>query len=228
MRCIVTAGGTVESIDQVRRLTNFSTGNLGTQLANLLASRGHSVVLFRSLSSSVPPPAATVTVAGFDSTADLASRFLEFATDQPLAIFHAAAVSDFCVGLVYQRSEDGSLRAICSSKYSTRLGGLFVELRPTPKLLPGLREWYPNAQIFGWKYEVEGTRKDALDAGWRQLKEARTTGCIVNGPAHGPGFSVLGTHGSVDAAEDITVLLDHLARLLPAPCVGGAVNDCSD
>lgn len=217
MRCIVTAGGTVESLDQVRRLTNFSTGRLGTELAGLLSSVGHEVTLFRSRSSSAPPATPPIGVVDFESTADLASRFLEFATDEPIALFHAAAVSDFGVGLVYQRNGDGSLRAVCSSKYSTRLGNLLVELRPTPKLLPSLREWYPNAEIFGWKYEVEGTMEDALGAGWHQIKEGRTTGCVVNGPAHGPGFTVLSADGAMVAANDSAGLLNHLVRLLPAP-----------
>ena len=39
MNCIVTAGPTFEPLDDVRRLTNFSTGRLGTELANFLAAR---------------------------------------------------------------------------------------------------------------------------------------------------------------------------------------------
>jgi phosphopantothenoylcysteine synthetase/decarboxylase len=45
MNCIVTAGPTYEPLDDVRRLTNFSTGRLGTELANFLAARGHKVIL---------------------------------------------------------------------------------------------------------------------------------------------------------------------------------------
>ena len=45
MNCIVTAGPTYEPLDDVRRLTNFSTGRLGTELANYLAARGHNVIL---------------------------------------------------------------------------------------------------------------------------------------------------------------------------------------
>ena len=41
MQCIVTAGPTFEPLDKVRRLTNFSTGRLGSELANFLAARGH-------------------------------------------------------------------------------------------------------------------------------------------------------------------------------------------
>ncbi|HYG35630.1 MAG TPA: phosphopantothenoylcysteine decarboxylase, partial [Clostridia bacterium] len=45
MRCIVTAGPTYESLDNVRRLTNFSTGRLGSELVNFLTERGHEVIL---------------------------------------------------------------------------------------------------------------------------------------------------------------------------------------
>ncbi len=216
MRCIVTAGGTFESLDLVRRLTNASTGQLGSSLAGHLATQGHGVSLFRSHSASAPMPPAPVRVEGFGSTSDLASRFLASATDDRIAIFHAAAVSDFAVGLIYRRvGEDGTgLRAVCSSKYATREGNLLVELRPTPKLLPGLREWYPGAMIVGWKFEVEGGRHEALEAGRRQLGEARSDLCVVNGPAHGAGYSILSASGEIECVDDAAGLLNALGRRL--------------
>jgi len=45
MRCLVTAGPTYEPLDAVRRLTNFSTGRLGSELAAFLAAHGHKVRL---------------------------------------------------------------------------------------------------------------------------------------------------------------------------------------
>jgi phosphopantothenate---cysteine ligase (CTP) len=45
MNCVVTAGPTYEPPDQVRRLTNFSTGRLGSELVNFPAARGHEVAL---------------------------------------------------------------------------------------------------------------------------------------------------------------------------------------
>lgn len=216
MRCLVTAGATLESLDHVRRLTNFSTGRLGTRLATELATRGHAVTLLRSESATAPLPPSAVDVVSFRSTIDLASRFLEFSTDEPIAIFHAAAVSDFAVGLVYQREEGNRLRAVCSSKFSTRTGNLLVELRPTPKLLPGLREWFPGAVIFGWKFEVEGDQEAAIAAGLRQIQEGRIDGCVVNGPAHGDGFTVLDADGDrsfMDAPEKLFgALAERLAQ----------------
>ncbi len=43
--CVITAGPTYESLDQVRRLTNFSTGSLGAQLSGFLRSKGFYVTL---------------------------------------------------------------------------------------------------------------------------------------------------------------------------------------
>ena len=43
MNFIVTAGPTYEELDNVRRLTNFSTGRLGSELVNFLVARGHQV-----------------------------------------------------------------------------------------------------------------------------------------------------------------------------------------
>jgi phosphopantothenate---cysteine ligase (CTP) len=214
VRCLVTAGATLESLDHVRRLTNFSTGRLGSGLATDLVTRGHVVTLLRSESATAPLPPSAVHVVSFRSTIDLASRFLEFATDQPIAIFHAAAVSDFAVGLVYEREEGNRLRAVCSSKFSTRGGNLLVELRPTPKLLPGLREWFPGAMIYGWKFEVEGDRDAAIDAGLRQIREGRIDGCVVNGPAHGDGFTVLDAEGQRSLAEAPESLFGILASRL--------------
>jgi phosphopantothenoylcysteine synthetase/decarboxylase len=215
MRCLVTAGATHELVDLVRRLTNFSTGRLGTELAVRLADCGHEVLLLRSTAASAPPPPPHVRTVWFTSVMDLAARFLEYADESRLAIFHAAAVSDFVPGLMLERDPGGGTRAIYSSKFPSRSGTLLLELRPAPKLLSGLREWYPNAWITGWKYEVEGDYEQAVARGRRQLEEARSDLCVVNGPAHGEGFSLVRRDGGVEVAGTTEMLFERLgARLV--------------
>ena len=191
MQCVVTAGPTFEPLDRVRRLTNFSTGSLGTALANYLASVGHSVRLFRSETATASPPVAAVQVEPFTTTASLASLFLKHATDRPVAIFHAAAVSDFAFGPVYERDDEGRLSPVYAAKVSTRVGSLWVELKPTPKILGGLREWFPAGILVGWKHEMDGIQGDVLEKARRQMADCRTDACVANGPAHGPGYTVV-------------------------------------
>ena len=213
MRCLVTAGPTFEPLDRVRRLTNFSTGNLGTALASHLAASGHEVTLLRSDTATAVPPLPPVKILPFSTTADLAGQFLAQANDALIAIFHAAAVSDFSFGPVYERQPAGHLEVIHGGKISTRTGSLLVTLRPTPKILPNLREWFPRAVIIGWKYEVDGLRPDVLAKAQRQLVECTSDACVTNGPAHGPGFSLV-VGETVVALSDQNALFQALTALL--------------
>lgn len=214
MRCLISAGPTWEPLDQVRRLTNFSTGSLGGELANHLAQSGHVVTLLLGETATWNRPLTAVAVRRFSTTASLRAEFERAATPEPLALFHAAAVSDFSGGPAYERTGLGELLPLAAGKLSTRSGNLLVELRPTAKLLPELPSWFPNARIVGWKYEVDGVREDALAAGRRQLGEARSHACVVNGPAHGPGFTLLLGTGATVELPDRSALLAAL-ELLP-------------
>jgi phosphopantothenoylcysteine synthetase/decarboxylase len=194
MLCLVTAGPTVEPLDSVRRLTNHSTGTLGTDLANHLACAGHDVLLLRSRTATATPPLHAVTSEAFATAGDLLERFQAHATQEPVAIFHAAAVGDFQVGTVFRRDSDGSLVPVHSGKHSTRDGVLLAELRPTPKILAQLRDLYPKAWITGWKYEVDGSRDEVLQRARAQLQSCRSDAVVANGPAYGPGYSWMTNH----------------------------------
>ncbi len=96
MNCIVTAGPTFEPLDKVRRLTNFSTGRLGCELAQFLTRAGHSVTLFLGQQATHQPPAG-VALNRFTTTANLREHLQKLAGPGVDAVFHAAAVSDFCL-----------------------------------------------------------------------------------------------------------------------------------
>lgn len=189
LRCLVTAGPTFEPLDEVRRLTNFSTGTLGCNLADFLSARGHSVKLLLGHYATHKKVQGTVDVDVFTTTNDLRNQFekLSGAFD---AIFHAAAVSDFKFGQVFRR-EGNALEPVKSGKLETRGGLLLAELVPTEKILPQLRQWHPKAVIAGWKYEVDGSRDQVLQKARQQLKECKSDACVPNGPAYGLGFGLV-------------------------------------
>ena len=192
MHCVVTAGPTYEPLDDVRRLTNFSTGRLGTDLANFLAARGHTVTLLVGEMSTYAGERRVTQVEFFSTTADLRAKLKSLSAKRVDAVFHAAAVSDFRFGKIWVRDQAGGLAEFKSAKkISTREGQLLVELAPLPKILAELRGWFPRARLAGWKFEADGGRTEALNAGKRQIAEARTDACVINGPAYGEGFGVL-------------------------------------
>lgn len=196
MHCVITAGPTYETMDNVRRLTNFSTGRLGTELANHLVERGHQVTLLIGEQATHGGERRAQRVEKFTTTANLLDKFRSLATQEVGAIFHAAAVSDFTFGKIWVRSLTGEMSEIQSGKISTRRGTLLAELVPTPKIIAELRALYPYATLVGWKYEVDGDRAGVLAAAEKQLRDCRTDACVANGPAYGLGFGLVTGPGS--------------------------------
>jgi phosphopantothenoylcysteine decarboxylase/phosphopantothenate--cysteine ligase len=203
MRCVVTAGPTYEPLDGVRRLTNFSTGKLGAELARYLASRGHETILLLAESAAWRGEGHPAQVIPFTTTASLRDALIGLRDRSMEAVFHAAAVSDFIFGQAWERGEDGALQPITGGKLSTRSGTLVAELHPAPKLLPELRNWFPNARLVGWKYEVDGSAAEVIVRARRQLAECGTDACVANGAAYGAGFGVvLAQHPEVRHCPD--------------------------
>jgi len=116
MNCIVTAGPTYEPLDDVRRLTNFSTGRLGTELANHLAACGHKVTLLIGESATYAGERMAQSVRVYSTAEDLRAKLKSFSGKKVDAIFHAAAVSDFGFGKVFAPNAAGEFVALKASK----------------------------------------------------------------------------------------------------------------
>ena len=203
MNCIVTAGPTFEPLDDVRRLTNFSTGRLGTELANFLTARGHKVTLLIGESATYAGARKATAVKTFSTTADLRAKLKTFSGKKVDAIFHAAAVSDFAFGQIFTEKKPGGFMALkAAKKISTRNGALLAELVPTPKIIAELRGWFPKTKIIGWKFEADGGRADVLRAAAKQLADCTTDFCVANGPAYGKGFNLV----SADAQKHFATM----------------------
>jgi phosphopantothenoylcysteine synthetase/decarboxylase len=211
MRCLITCGPTYEKLDEVRRLTNFSTGKLGIGLANHLHRAGHEVTLLKGYYATCTDP-CEVSHVEFTTTDDLLTRIHEASRVPHQALFHAAAVSDFRFGAVFRREADG-LKPITSGKFKTEDGNLLAELVPTPKIINQLRNLFPSAKIFGWKYEVIGTRDEALVAGRNQVAGNKTDHCVVNGSAYGSGFAIVSRAGEPQHFPDAPSLYPSLLKL---------------
>ena len=217
MNCIVTAGPTYEPLDDVRRLTNFSTGRLGTELANFLAARGHKVILLIGEMATYSGERKAQRLEIFTTTADLREKFKLLASKKPDAIFHAAAVGDFSFGRIFAPDAASKLVEIKSAKkIPTQQGKLLAELLPTPKIISELRAWFPKTKITGWKFEADGKRADAIASAQKQIADCSTDLCVVNGPAYGEGFGLVGKKGGAAHLASPPVLFDALEKFLRA------------
>ena len=207
---IVTTGPACAPIDEVRCITNFATGETGAIIAAALIAAGWDVFLFRGRGATHAGMPQGAHLHEFTTNKDMARGMEELSATRGkdvAAVFHSAALSDYAVASV--RGPDGA--SVGGGKISGDLAQLHLVLEPAGKILPRLRGWFPHAWVVGWKYELEGTREEAIAKAREQLVSGRTDATVVNGSAYGPGFGVLEGENSPRHCGTKRELADFLA-----------------
>jgi phosphopantothenoylcysteine synthetase/decarboxylase len=187
---IVTTGPASVPIDKVRRITNTASGEIGALLAEALIDHGWEVFLCRGTGATHRDLPEGARLHEFATNKDVARTLRELSETRGAdiaAVFHAAALSDYDIAAL--RGPEGFLNG--RAKLPGDLAQIHLVLEPAEKILPRLRGWFPRALITGWKYELEGTREDAVEAGRAQLASGSSDATVVNGAAYGPGFGLL-------------------------------------
>ena len=206
MRIVITGGPSSEPIDQVRLITNRSTGELAVKLARRAMAFGHGVELFLGQGAIFRSEFAKY----FETNEDLL-RLLGDVVERPSvgAVFHAAALSDFGVAKTeFPGVQPGAAKISSDAEY------IQLRLVPKPKLIVRLRELFPNAYIVGWKFELDGKPEDVLQKGLRQILLNRTNACVINGAAFGSGFGFCTANGMAHTAATRDELADWLVDVL--------------
>jgi phosphopantothenoylcysteine synthetase/decarboxylase len=149
MRVLVTAGGTEEPVDGVRRLTNLSTGVTGGVLARIFAERGAEVLLLHAARARLDD--VEVERESFVTFADLERALRRHLASRDWdAVVHLAAVGDYSVvGL----EVDGRKMAPSAEGKIGSGHEVVIRLAPNPKLIDNLREWSrnPAVRVVGFK-----------------------------------------------------------------------------
>jgi phosphopantothenoylcysteine synthetase/decarboxylase len=206
MRVVITGGPSSEPIDRVRTLTNYSSGELAVKLSDRFRNAGNEVELFLGAGATWRTERARY----FRTNEDL--EILLTGVQRPGAVdvvLHAAALSDFSLGEITVIGGDGD-----TAKISSDVESIQIRLVPKSKLIHKLRDLFPNAYVVGWKFELDGTRDQAVKKGIKQLERNRTDACIINGEAFGEGFGFCTEKGLVHAVPNRDELADFLVHHL--------------
>lgn len=128
MNLLITAGATREPIDDVRYISNVSTGATGAMLAEAWAGAGHNVVLLRG--EGAVGASGIAEEERFSSANDLTVRLQRrLGTGVFQAVIMAAAVADFHVV------------GVTTGKLSSDVERRTLELARNPKILPRLKSF---------------------------------------------------------------------------------------
>jgi phosphopantothenoylcysteine decarboxylase/phosphopantothenate--cysteine ligase len=184
MRFIVTAGPTREHLDDVRFLSNASSGRMGFAIARAAARRGHRVDLIAGPVALPDPPGVRVhRVTSTQEMFEAAKKLFPRAD----CLIGAAAPADFT-----------PLRRI-KGKAKKAEASLALELKPTVDILATLgRAKSPRQVLIAFALEVQSPLKNAV----LKLRRKNADAIVLNSPA------ALGALRS-----DATVLLRSGARL---------------
>ncbi|OFZ21249.1 MAG: hypothetical protein A2X94_07255 [Bdellovibrionales bacterium GWB1_55_8] len=151
MKVLITSGATQEPIDQVRFITNFSTGSTGALIADHFRSKGHQVVYLRGIGASSPPSSPEIEEIEYTDFSDLDSKIRTvLRSGQIHAVIHAAAVSDYSVASVEFDGQPRVPRVL--QKIESRAGDVVLRLKRNFKILARLKSYSPEKlRVVGFK-----------------------------------------------------------------------------
>ncbi len=164
MRYLITAGPTREFIDDVRYLSNASSGRMGCALARAALDAGGQVTLVCGPIECAPPDGATLV--RVISAAEMREAVLE-RFEQADAVIMAAAVADY----------RPAKRVAGKIKKTDR--ELVLRLAPTDDILAELGRRKGGRILVGFALEAEDARENAL----RKLRDKNLDLVVVNSPA---------------------------------------------
>jgi phosphopantothenoylcysteine decarboxylase/phosphopantothenate--cysteine ligase len=159
-RVLITSGGTQEPIDQVRVLSNKSTGSTGALLAETLWNFGMDVTFVTSAQGRRPQ--SQVRTLEFETFKDLQRHLKsELQNENYDFVIHAAAVSDFSIDKIEVAGESLEQGQKISSEADVTL-----KLRRNPKLITEIRKWSknPRVKLIGFKMTANEDRTQCLKA----------------------------------------------------------------
>ncbi|SDB48067.1 phosphopantothenate-cysteine ligase [Streptococcus henryi] len=170
MKILITSGGTTESIDTVRGITNHSTGTLGKYISEKFLAQGHQVSLVTTKSAVKPQEHDNLDIYVI-SNVDSLIKTIEPLVKSHDVLIHSMAVSDYTpvymtdLDEVKQRKDIAQLltKENKETKISSKSDYQVLFLKKTPKVISLVKNWNPNIQLIGFKLLV-GVSKDELFA----------------------------------------------------------------
>ena len=166
-KILVSAGGTYEEIDNVRGITNRSSGKMGLEIAREAFIQGADVTMVTGRME-VPIPEVFERVQA-ESTEEMQGALIELLPENDIFI-SAAAVSDFTV----EKTSIEKTGKISSEE------NLTVILKPSPKLLNSVKKINPKIFLVGFKAEYNVTEEELVLMAQKRIETSGADFIVAN------------------------------------------------
>jgi len=193
---VVTAGGTSERIDNVRKITNSSTGKLGVKITEELLKRENiGNVYFVCSKESLKPTDKKVKIIVIDGVRDLKEKVVTLLAENDIDIFvHSMAVSDYYVSYVTTAESvcreidwtsreteqvlDKPVYRLNDRKISSNEDNLIVSLKKAPKVISIIKDVSPTTYLVGFKL-LDGVSRNELIEVAKKLRDKNNCNLVV-------------------------------------------------
>lgn len=123
MNILITAGGTAEKIDEVRKISNMATGRLGSIIADTMLNIKGIDVTYLCSEGALTPKNNRAKVLFIDNVQNLKNTLEKLLREQVFdAIIHSMAISDYTVKYSAPGEELEQYLAKCLSQSNTEIG----------------------------------------------------------------------------------------------------------
>ncbi|MFA6081186.1 MAG: bifunctional phosphopantothenoylcysteine decarboxylase/phosphopantothenate--cysteine ligase CoaBC [Patescibacteria group bacterium] len=163
-KIIITAGGTTEKIDEVRFITNRSSGKMGVAIAEECYLRGADILLFRSKTSVHPRYLIKEKIF---NTADELLQLIKANINDTDLFFQTAAVSDYKI--------DKSFKGKISSEKPLEL-----RLISQIKIIDQVKKLSPETKLIAFKAEYGLSEKELIEEASKKMKDSNADFIIAN------------------------------------------------
>ena len=191
MKILITSGGTTEKIDDVRGITNHSTGYLGKEIAELFLAKGHQVTLVTVKTAVKPEPKENLKITEITNV-DSLLKSMEPLVKEHDVLIHSMAISDYTPmatdveKISEQQLEDTENpsqllhKSNTESKISSASDYQVLFLKKTPKIISLVKQWNPNIQLVGFKLLANVSKEDLFKAARASLKRNQANIIVAN------------------------------------------------
>lgn len=186
---VITAGGTSEKIDEVRVISNFSSGRLGLAIAKcFLESETADIgkIYYMCDRNTVVPDderVEVIRVLGAQGLLDALESLLT--TTKIDAVIHAMAVSDYTVKQVTTMSaikagEEDTDKLTVEGKISSEIDDLVIVLKRTPKVIGEIKKLQKETILVGFKLLSKVSKEELIETAYKLLKKNNCDFVLAN------------------------------------------------
>jgi len=155
LNVVVTSGGTAEHIDDIRVLTNISTGRLGALIAQTFLEHGHNVTYVAPESAVKPSDLYCYSFVKVTNTESVMEA-MKSLVPQADVVIHPMAISDFTFDY------EGAVK-VSSDSSDALIEHMRKTIRKTPKVISNFRKWNKDAILVGFKFTSGKSSKEMVE-----------------------------------------------------------------